>query len=210
MNTIQTPRGGQYEVVLAEGTKVWLNSASSMSYPTAFTGNSRQVTLKGEAYFEVAEDKARPFKVSVGDVQVDVLGTHFDVMAYDDENAINTTLLAGAVRVTAKGVVSQVLTIGQEASMDRSTGSLTVKAVDAEAAVAWKNGIFDFEGASTESVMRQLARWYDVDVQYEGKADKHFRGTIPRSSNVSEVFKMLELTGEVHFSIDGKKIIVKP
>jgi transmembrane sensor len=210
MNTIQTPRGGQYEVVLADGTKVWLNSASSMSYPTTFTGNNRQVTLKGEAYFEVAEDKARPFKVSVGDVQVDVLGTHFDVMAYDDEDAINTTLLAGAIRVTTKGSASRVLAAGQQASVDRSSGSLIVKEADTEGAVAWKNGLFDFAGVSTESVMRQLARWYDVQVQYEGKADKHFRGTIPRSSNVSEVFKMLELTGEVHFSIDGKKITVKP
>lgn len=210
INTIQTPRGGQYEVILADGTKVWLNSASSLSYPTAFTGKNRQVQLKGEAYFEVAEDKNKPFKVSVGDVQVDVLGTHFDVMAYEDENAINTTLLAGAVRVTGNALASRVLAAGQEASMDRHSGSLTVNEVDAEEAVAWKDGFFQFEGVSIETVMRQLARWYDVDVKYEGKTDKHFRGRISRSSNVSEVFKMLELTGEAHFSIEGKKIIVKP
>jgi transmembrane sensor len=226
MNTIQTPRGGQYEVVLADGTKVWLNSASSMSYPTTFTGNNRQVVLKGEAYFEVAEDKSRPFKVSVGDVQVEVLGTHFDVMAYEDEYAINTTLLAGAVRVTTKapasraltgsapqavpGSASRVLAAGQEASMDRSSGSLSVNEVDADESIAWKNGFFNFKGVSIETVMRQLARWYDVDVEYEGKTDKHFRGTISRSENVSAVFKMLELTGEVHFSTEGKKIIVKP
>ena len=218
MNTIQTPRGGQYEVVLADGTKVWLNSASSMSYPTTFTGNSRQVTLKGEAYFEVAEDKNKPFKVSVGDVQVDVLGTHFDIMAYEDEKAINTTLLAGAVRVTSKvpasralaGPVSRVLAAGQEASMDRSLGSLSVNEVDADESIAWKNGFFDFKGVPIETVMRQLARWYDVDVEYEGRTDKHFRGTISRSEHVSAVFKMLELTGEVHFSTEGKKIIVKP
>jgi transmembrane sensor len=218
MNTIQTPRGGQYEVVLADGTKVWLNSASSMSYPTTFTGNNRQVTLKGEAYFEVAEDKARPFKVSVGDVQVEVLGTHFDVMAYEDESAINTTLLAGAVRVTTKvaasramaGPASRVLAAGQEASMDRSSGSLSVNEVDADESIAWKNGFFDFKGVPIETVMRQLARWYDVDVEYEGKTDKHFRGTISRSEHVSAVFKMLELTGEVHFSTEGKRIIVKP
>ena len=218
MNTIQTPRGGQYEVILADGTKVWLNSASSLSYTTTFTGKNRQVLLKGEAYFEVAEDKNKPFKVSAGDVQVEVLGTHFDVMAYEDENAINTTLLAGAVRVTGKGMGSRVLTgpasrvlaANQEASMDRSSGSLSVNEVDAEEAVAWKDGFFEFEGVSIETVMRQLARWYDVDVEYEGKTDKHFRGKISRSSNVSEVFKMLELTGEVHFSTEGKKIIVKP
>jgi transmembrane sensor len=218
MNTIQTPRGGQYEVIMADGTKVWLNSASSMSYPTTFTGKNRQVTLKGEAYFEVAEDKNKPFKVSVGDVQVEVLGTHFDVMAYEDENAINTTLLAGEVRVTSTasasralaGSASRVLAAGQEASMDRSSGSLSVNEVDADESIAWKNGFFDFKGVSIETVMRQLARWYDVDVEYEGKTDKHFRGTISRSENVSAVFKMLELTGEVHFSTEGKKIIVKP
>ena len=210
MNTIQTPRGGQYQVILADGTKVWLNSASSLSYPTTFTGKDRQVQLKGEAYFEVAEDKNKPFKVSVADMQVEVLGTHFDVMAYEDENAIKTTLLAGAVRVTKNGMGSRVLAAGQEASMDRSSGSLTVNEVDGEEAVAWKNGFFDFEGVSIETVMRQLARWYDVDVEYEGKTDKHFHGMISRSSNVSEVFRMLELTGAVHFNTEGKKIIVKP
>ena len=209
-NTIQTPRGGQYEVILADGTKVWLNSASSLSYPTTFTGKNRQVLLKGEAYFEVAEDKNKPFNVAVGDVQVEVLGTHFDIMAYEDENAINTTLLAGAVRVTGRGMGSRLLAAGQEASMDRSSGSLSVNEVDVEEAVAWKDGFFEFQGVSIETVMRQLARWYDVDVKYEGTTDKHFRGKISRSSNVSEVFKMLELTGEVHFSTEGKKIIVKP
>ena len=210
MNTIQTPRGGQYQVILADGTKVWLNSASSLSYPTAFMGKDRQVQLKGEAYFEVAEDKNKPFKVSVADVQVEVLGTHFDVMAYEDENAIKTTLLAGSVRVTRNGMGSQVLAAGQEASMDRSSGSLSVNEMDGEEAVAWKNGFFQFDGVSIETVMRQLARWYDVDVEYEGKTDKHFRGMISRSSNVSEVFRMLELTGAVHFSTEGKRIIVKP
>ena len=209
MNSIQTPRGGEYQVILADGTKVWLNSASSLSYPTTFTGKDRQVQLRGEAYFEVAEDKKKPFKVSVGDMQVEVLGTHFDVMAYEDESAINTTLLAGAVRVT-KGSASRVLEVGQEASMDRSSESLRVNEVDVEEAVAWKHGFFQFDGVSIETVMRQLARWYDVDVEYEGRTDKHFRGTISRSENVSAVFKMLELTGAVHFSMEGKKIIVRP
>ena len=210
MNTIQTPRGGEYQVILADGTKVWLNSASSLSYPTAFRGKDRQVQLNGEAYFEVAEDKSKPFTVSVGDVQVEVLGTHFDVMAYEDESAINTTLLGGAVRVTTKGSASRVLKAGEEASLDRSSQSLSVNEVDVEEAIAWKNGFFQFEGVPIETVMRQLARWYDVDVEYEGRTDKHFRGTISRSENVSAVFKMLELTGAVHFSTEGKKIIVRP
>ena len=155
------------------------------------------------------------------------LGTNFDVMAYEDENAINTTLLAGAVRVTSKasgsrtvagsgsltvsGSGSQTLAAGQEASIDRSSGSFSVNKVDADESIAWKNGFFDFKGVPIETVMRQLARWYDVDVEYEGKTDKHFRGTISRSENVSAVFKMLELTGEVHFSLQKeRKIIVKP
>ncbi|HTJ11653.1 MAG TPA: FecR family protein [Dinghuibacter sp.] len=208
-NTIQTPRGGQYQVVLPDGTKVWLNAASSLSYPTAFSGKDRQVRLKGEAYFEVAGDKNKPFSVSVDGLQVDVLGTHFDVMAYDDERAINTTLLEGSVKVT-KGSSSHLLTEGQEASLDRSSESFKIRDADADAAVAWKNGFFQFGGVPIETVMRQLARWYDVDVEYQGQILSHFRGSVSRGANVSEVFKMLELTGAVHFRIEGKKIIVMP
>jgi ferric-dicitrate binding protein FerR (iron transport regulator) len=209
MNTIQTPRGGQYQLILPDGTKVWLDAASSLSYPTAFTGKDRQVQLKGEAYFEVAEDKSKPFTVVVGDVQVNVLGTHFNVMAYDDENAIKTTLLEGAVKVT-RGQASHLLEPGQQASCDKTSGSFRMLDVDADEAIAWKNGYFQFAGVPIETVMRQIARWYDVEVEYQGRTNEHFRGTISRSVNVSEVFKMLELTGAVHFSIDGKKIIVKP
>ena len=209
MNTIQTPRGGQYQLVLPDGTKVWLDASSSLSYPTAFTGKDRQVQLKGEAYFEVVEDKSKPFTVLVNDMQVNVLGTHFNVMAYDDESAIKTTLLEGAVKVT-RGQTSQVLAVGQEASCDKSSGSFKMLDVDADEAIAWKNGYFQFNGVSIETVMRQIARWYDVEVEYQGKTNEHFRGTISRSSNASEVFKMLELTGAVHFSLEGKKIIVKP
>lgn len=208
-NTIQTPRGGQYQIVLPDGTKVWLNAASSLSYPTAFSGKDRQVRLKGEAYFEVAGDKNKPFSVSVDGLQVDVLGTHFDVMAYDDERAINTTLLEGSVKVT-KGSSSHLLTEGQEVSLDRSSESFKVRDADADAAIAWKNGFFQFGGVPIETVMRQLARWYDVDVEYQGQILSHFRGSVSRGANVSEVFKMLELTGAVHFRIEGKKIIVMP
>ncbi len=209
MNTIQTPRGGQYQLILPDGTKVWLNAASSLNYPTAFVGTDRQVQLKGEAYFEVAEDKNRPFTVLVGDMQVNVLGTHFNVMAYDDENAIKTTLLRGSVKVT-RGQASHLLAVGQEASCERSSGAFRMLDVDADGAVAWKNGYFQFNGIAIETVMRQIARWYDVDVEYQGRTNEHFRGKIPRSVNVSEVFKMLELTGAAHFTLEGKKIIVKP
>jgi transmembrane sensor len=209
MNTIQTPRGGQYKVILPDGTKVWINAASSLTYPTAFTGNDRRVELHGEAYFEVAEDKSKPFAVSVSGVQVDVLGTRFNIMAYDDEHAINTTLLEGAVKVT-KGPAVQVLKEGQEASFDKMSESFAVRDAVADEAIAWKNGFFQFGGVPIETVMRQVARWYDVDVDYEGKIGEHFRGMVARSVNVSEVFKMLELTGAVHFRIEGKKIIVLP
>jgi hypothetical protein len=209
MNTIQTPRGGQYQVILPDGTKVWLNAASSLTYPTAFKGVDREVRLNGEAYFEVAGYKDKPFKVMVGNMQVNVLGTHFNVMAYEDEKAIRTTLLEGAVRVTSGGA-SHLLKPGQEGRLDRSSDAFSLSEVNADEAIAWKNGVFQFGGASIEAVMREIVRWYDVDVEYQGRTSKHFRGTISRDVNASEVFKMLELTGAVHFAVDKKKIIVKP
>lgn len=209
MNTIQTPRGGQYQVVLPDGTRVWLNAASSLTYPTVFTGPDRRVQLNGEAYFEVAGKKDRPFLVAAGNMQVNVLGTHFNLMAYDDENAIKTTLLEGAVKVT-RGDASYVLQPGQQASLDRGSGVFKLLAVNVDEVVAWKNGVFELGGETIEPVMREMARWYDVDVEYQGKTNEHFRGTIPRSANASEVFKMLELTGAVHFTIEGKKVIVRP
>jgi ferric-dicitrate binding protein FerR (iron transport regulator) len=209
MNTMQTPRGGQYGVILPDGSKVWLNAASSLTYPTAFTGVDRSVQLKGEAYFEVADNKDKPFIVMVGNMQVNVLGTHFNVMAYEDENAIKTTLLEGAVKVT-NGGAAHLLKPGQEGRLDRSSDAFKLLEVDANEAIAWKNGVFQFGGASIETVMREIVRWYDVDVEYQGRTNEHFRGAISRSVNASEVFKMLELTGAVHFTIDKKKIIVKP
>jgi len=209
MNTIQTPRGGQYQVVLPDGTRVWLNAASSLTYPTVFIGPDRRVQLNGEAYFEVARKKDQPFLVAAGNMQVNVLGTHFNLMAYDDENAIKTTLLEGAVKVT-KGDASYMLQPGQQASLDRSSGAFRILAVNVDEVVAWKNGVFELGGETIEPVMREMARWYDVDVEYQGKTNEHFRGTIPRSANASEVFRMLELTGAVHFTIEGKKVIVRP
>ena len=209
VNTIQTPRGGQYQLILPDGTKVWLDAASSLVYPTAFTGKDRQVQLKGEAYFEIAEDKSKPFKVLVDDMQVDVLGTHFNVMAYDDENTIKTTLLEGAVKVT-RGQASHLLEPGQQASCDRSSGAFKVLDADGNEAIAWKDGFFQFAGVPIETVMRQIARWYDVDIEYQGSTNAHFRGRISRSVNASDVFQMLELTGAAHFSIEGKKVVVKP
>lgn len=227
-NKISTPKGGQYQVILPDGSKVWLNAGSSLRFPTAFTGKERQVELTGEAYFEVAKlttlsDGGRvrvPFKVKTYDVSIEVLGTHFNVMAYADEKSINTTLLEGSVKVYAPissfpkeragGEVatrnSQLLRPGQQAKVN---GSIQLLNVDTEEIVAWKNGFFQFNGADVKTVMGQIERWYDVEIDYEGKMPlKHFTGVISRNINVSKVLNMLELTGGVKFEIKGKKISV--
>jgi len=206
-NTVSTQRGGQYLVILPDGTKVWLNAASSLRFPTAFTGKSRYVVATGEAYFEVAPNKELPFIVQAGAVQVQVLGTQFDVMAYDNEHHINTSLLQGAVKVVhATGDV--LLQPGQQAKFDRTSASMKVTDADTEQAIAWKNGSFQFAGADIETVMRQLERWYNVDVVYSGKIPAgHFSGVISRQTMLSQVLSILEIN-DVHFRIEGRKIIV--
>jgi transmembrane sensor len=225
-NTISTPRGGQYQVVLPDGTKVWLNAVSSLRFPAGFTGNGRVVELTGEAYFEVASLTAKggsrkvPFIVKIGTPsgtggEVEVLGTHFNVKAYHDEAAIKTTLLEGLVTVkSAIGAASQeqsaLLKPGQQAVL-RPNAPLTIDhSPDLEEAIAWKNGRFQFANADVETVMREIARWYDVTIEYAGKipAEK-LEGEIPRNSNITEVFKILELSN-VHCKIAGRKITVLP
>jgi ferric-dicitrate binding protein FerR (iron transport regulator) len=209
-NTVSTPRGGQYQVVLADGTHVWLNASSSLHFPTTFTGKERRVILTGEAYFEVAPDVRQPFRVTVGDMDVAVLGTHFDVMAYTDEDRATTTLLEGAVQVS-EGTSSSLVRPGQAASLDAHTHRLHVAPADLEGAVAWKNGYFRFDGVDLPVVMRQLSRWYDVDVDYQGRREKtyEFVGTVARSANLSSVLKVLEING-VQVKMAGKKLIVTP
>ena len=209
VNTLVTPRGGQYQLVLPDGTKVWLNASSSLKFPTSFSGKERKVVLTGEAYFEVAKNAAMPFEVAVRDMRVEVLGTHFNIMSYADEDAMNTTLLEGSVKVR-EGAVSNLLRPGEQASLNRTTKKISVSNVDTDRTIAWKNGLFLFEGATIESVMRQIARWYDVEVVYKGTYSKHFRGMISRNVNISQALKMLELTSETHFKIDGKTITVTP
>jgi transmembrane sensor len=210
-NTLTTPRGGQYRLVLPDGTRVWLNAASAITYPTAFTGKTRTVSIAGEAYFEVAKDAARPFQLTAGTISVAVLGTAFDVNAYSDEPDAKATLLEGSVRVinavaSPPGEARQLLP-GQQAQIQG--GAIRVnKDVDLEAVMAWKNGSFTFSDATIEAVMRQLARWYDVTVVYDTKVSQHFVADIPRNVPVSEVLKLLEMTGQVHFTIEGKKITV--
>lgn len=209
-NKISTPRGGQFQITLPDGSRVWLNASSSLRYPAAFSGENRTVELLGEAYFEVAKDARKPFQVRVGEMEVKVLGTHFNIMAYEDEEAVKTTLLEGAVEVKKSGSVKK-LRPGQGASLHRRSGVLELlPEVNTEEAVAWKNGYIQFEGADIRSAMRQIARWYDVEVIYKGNVPAHFRGIVPRNVPVSQVLKMLELTDEVHFEIGDKQIIVSP
>lgn len=206
-NTLETSRGHQFQVVLPDGTKVWLNAASSLKYPTAFIGKTRTVELKGEAYFEVVHHEDQPFRVITSHQMVEVIGTHFDINAYPDDPVVKTTLLKGAVKVTLKhNQQSRLLHSGEQAVAGRQ---IKVKKVDASAAVAWKNGQFIFRNESVSSIMRQIARWYNVEIVYKDDiSDKSVWGTVSRYAEVSEVLNMIELTGVVHFKIEGHKILV--
>lgn len=213
-NKVSTPRGGQYKVVLPDGTTVWLNAASSLRYPTAFTGNERLVELTGEAYFEVAANAAKHFKVTVtghqhAPMQVEVLGTGFNIQAYADEPVQTTTLVYGKVNVIAADQQA-LLTPGREAVLKGNSPMIQVQPADLDATLAWKNGLFYLQDADIADIMRQIARWYDVEVVYEGKIPQQFVGKIPRSMNLSDVLKVLESTGWVHFRVEGKKVIVQP
>ncbi|MGY3212872.1 FecR family protein [Mucilaginibacter sp. HD30] len=207
-NTMTTPRGGQYKLTLPDGTNVWLNSASSINYPTAFVGNERKVAITGEAYFEVAKDKSKPFHVVAGNQSIEVLGTHFNVMAYADEENIKTTLLEGSVKISEHNNIS-ILRPGDQAVV-ASKGGITVKPANIDEAMAWKNGYFKFSRVDIKHIMRQISRWYDVEVVYEGDMPyDEFVGKIGRSENISQILHVLELE-HVHFKIEGKKIIVLP
>jgi transmembrane sensor len=223
-NIIATPRGGQYQIILPDGSKVWLNAASSLRFATAFIGKERIVELTGEAYFEVesltsptgGEQKKLPFIVHInsplgaGGMRIEVRGTHFNVMAYDDESALETTLLEGSVKII-KGSSTNFLKPGEQARVDKKTDEIkTIKGADVDEAVAWKNGLFQFNSADIQTIMRQVARWYDVEINYEEKIPlPEFTGKISRNTNASAVLDMLEYAG-IHFKIDGKKIIVTP
>jgi transmembrane sensor len=213
-NTLTTPRGGQYQLVLPDGTKVWLNAASSITYPTAFTGKERKVTLTGEAYLEVAQNARQPFIVGVGDVSIRVLGTSFNVNAYPDETSINTTLLDGKVQVEQKEKTEKtvVLLPGQQAQVTPSGDHINlIPHADIEQAVAWKNGAFAFRDADLPTVMRQLARWYDIDVEYTGPVPTGaFDGEIGRSLSLDQVLQGLAKS-RIHYSImNNHKIMIRP
>ena len=208
-NNLTIPRGGQFRLTLSDGTKVWLNAASGIRYPAAFTGRDRVVELTGEAYFEVAQMPSKPFKVILNNMEVQVLGTSFNIMAYGDEAVTKTTLLDGAVKIRAGGQEMKLLP-GQQAQLQQS-GEITVNEnVDVDEIVAWKNGYFQFNHEKTAGVMRQIARWYDVDISYRGNIpDREFGGKLARSSSIDEVIRVLELS-KIHVKIENKKIIVMP
>lgn len=213
-NSISTPRGGQYEVTLTDGTKVWLNAASSIRFPVVFIGKERKVEITGEAYFEVTKNKTMPFKVKAASSEIEVLGTHFNVNAYNDEASIKTTLLEGMVKVSVPALAGKqspkFLQPGQQTGIDKEGKIIVMENADTEEAVAWMNGYFKFKSTDLKTILRQISRWYDVDVEYKGNVNLHFTGQLTRNDNVSKVFEQLALTGEVHFKIDGKRIIVSP
>ena len=207
-NTLTNPKGSQVvDMTLADGSRVWLNAGSSVTYPVAFIGNERTVFITGEAYFEVASDKTKPFRVTKGDMQVEVLGTHFNVNAYDDEKNIKVTLLEGAVRLKVNEE-NQILKPGEQAQVSGTVS--IIKDVDLEAVMAWKDGRFKFSSVNIETIMRQAARWYDIDLEYRGKVEGTLSGGVARNVNASQLFHVLELTDKVRFEIEGRKVIVTP
>jgi transmembrane sensor len=212
-NTLSNPRGSRViNMTLTDGSRVWLNAGSSITYPVAFAGNERKVTMNGEAYFEIAHNAVKPFKVSKGGTEVAVLGTHFNVNAYDDEPGIKVTLLEGSVKVSTQYPASNILPgyvmlkPGEQALVNGS--AIQLVSPDLEQVMAWKNGIFQFNDDGIEPVMREIARWYDVEVIYQERPAKTFKGSLDRNMSAANIFRILEETGGVHFKIDGKKITV--
>jgi len=221
-NTIETPRGGQYQINLPDGTKVWLNAESSLRYPAAFDDAQRMVELKGEAYFEVAKRLNKngsrvPFKVKTElgggrNQEVEVLGTHFNINAYNNEPGNKTTLLEGSVKIkNLQSNTTVLLKPGQQSVVSPLSPAVLVTTVDAEESVAWKDGFFSFNEENLETIMNKISRWYSVDVDYTGnKINKTFGGRISRFNSVNEVLDMLQTTGAVRFKIEGRRILVMP
>ncbi len=202
-NILTVPPGGQFRVQLPDGTKVWLNAASTLKYPTIFHGSKRKVELTGEGYFEVTKDPMFPFEVTAAGVSVLVLGTHFNINAYSNEPELKVTLAEGSVQVNE----SVTLKPGQQALVNQKA-EIKMVAADLDAELAWKNGTFLFKETPLEVVMRQVARWYNTEISYDENISEHFNADIPRSVPVSKLLHLLEATGRVHFKIEDKKIIV--
>lgn len=209
-NTISTPLGGKYRLQLPDGSKVWLNAGSDLRFPAVFDGSRREVELKGEAYFDVARNKDKPFHVKVNGLTVEVLGTHFNVKAYGDEQFVQATLIEGSVKVRTHAA-EELLLPGRQASLDNAKGELQVREVNIKDVLAWKNDLFRFTNESVEEVMRKIGRWYNVEVVYSGVgADTRFSGMISRDVPLSKVLEMLEMTGGARFRVDGRRVTVLP
>ena len=208
LNTMSVPRGGQYHLTLNDGTQVWLNSNSSITFPTRFAGNERRVEVRGEAYFEVAHQVERPFRVLSKGQVIEVLGTHFNLNAYDDEPAFKTTLLQGSVKVTANGK-TEVLKPGEQAVLKDKDLALSIP--DLEEVMAWHEGDFVFKKQTVEEIMRKVSRWYDIDVDYEHYSpdNQTFTGVLSRTKNLSSVIQMMKSsTSKLKFHIDGKRLVI--
>lgn len=207
-NKLDIPKGCQYRLVLPDGSTVWLNAASSLRYPISFAGKDRRVDLSGEAYFEITKNKEKPFLVQAGGSVVRVLGTHFNVNAYPDEPVLKTTLVEGSVSLKT-GKDSTVIKPGEEARLDNE-GRIHTITVNTEGVIAWKDKLFWFQSASFEQIMRQLSRWYDIKVIYQGKPSQTYTGILPTNLPLSNLLGILEKGGNVHFSIEGNKVTVRP
>jgi len=207
---LETPKGGQYQIELADGTRAWLNAASSIRFPSVFEKQERLVEITGEVYFEVAKDSKRPFRVKTQEQLVEVLGTHFNVNAYHDEPNSVITLLEGAVKVQSFGK-DYFLKPNQQIQTNLVNRSSVISEASAEYAIDWKNGIFHFSDEKVSSIMRKISRWYNVEVVFaENFVDKRMAGSISRYEDVSKVLDMLELTNVVHFQLQGRRIVVMP
>jgi transmembrane sensor len=205
--TLATPNARQQQLTLPDGSKVWLNAASSIKFPSAFIDKNREVEITGEAYFEVAKDKAKPFIVKVRSAQIEVLGTHFNVMAYTNEAQLETTLVEGAVRLSAFNEALE-LKPGQQGQLFSNNKLHLQEIVDVDHVVAWKNGMQSFVDADVKTIMRQVERWYDVEVIYKGEIpQREFSGDIPRSANLSELLRLFEVN-DIHFTIDAEQKVI--
>lgn len=209
-NTITTPYGGEYRITLSDGTKVWLNAGSSLHYPVKFNGNKRGVKLTGEGYFEVAQNEDHPFVVEAEGMEIKVLGTHFNVEAYPEENTVSTTLASGAIKVV-KNSKTKLLAPGEQAVLNKREKKLVVKKVNVKQILAWKNAMFYFNNTNIQEIMKKISRWYNVKTKYEAQdlKNKNFSGVISRYKDVGALLKRMELTGTIDFKIEGKVITVK-
>lgn len=208
-NKIETPKGGQYQINLPDGSKVWLNAASSLRYPAVFHGNERRVELTGEAYFEISPDRSMPFRIETGNQLVEVLGTHFNINGYSDESAIKTTLIEGLVKVADMTTNRERFLKPGQVAVTTKSGMISIEDANKEQAVSWKDGFFIFNDMELENIMRQLERWYNVDVDYSAIPKIRYNVHISRDLKLSKVLETLEITGNVKFNIEGRTIQIR-